>query len=272
VRNRAILLVALAIVLLGSLSPLLADNAIRHGVDTFTTTANGKTFYSFAKNPIPAGFFCASSAPFAGKVAFRGLPIETDTPGALHNADTVIERLDDATFNAKGVAETRIQLKALSLVSIAPIQTACGAYHAYVTLGGTQRVTSMKIYRTQADGGRFEAPLAVDAKITFVPVKPAKGLRQLELVGKFTFPAISLPWSSTAGAATKSVGNVMIDAKGNFKPDTLVSGGTSFWPGWQPGAVQTKGCVTCEPQTCHADGGEQHCTGPVVVCSPSYCP
>jgi hypothetical protein len=276
VRNRAILLVALAVVLLGSVSPLVAvDNVIRHGVDTFTTMANGKTVYSFAKNPIPAGFFCASSAPFTGKVAFRGLPIETETPGALHNADTVIERLDDAVFNNRGVAETRLQFKALSLVSIAPIQTACGAYHAYVTLAGTQRVTTMKIYRTEAGGGRFVAPLAVDAKISFIPVQSTKSARTLELTGSFTFPPTSLPWSTTAGAATKSVGTVMIDAKGNFKPDTLVSGGTNFWPGWQPGASHAKGsCIECEPPTCHTDpaSGETHCNGGVTACYPMQCP
>ncbi len=273
-RNRAILLVALAIVLLGSLSPLLADNVIRHGVDTFTTTANGKTSYSFAKNPIPAGFFCASSAAFTGKVAFRGLPIETETAGALHNADTVIERLDDATFNDRGVAQTRIQFKALSLVSIAPIQTACGAYHAYVTLGGTQRVTTMRIYQTQAGGGHFVAPLAVNAKISFIPVKPTKSARRLELNGNFTFPASSLPWSTSAGAATKSVGNVMIDTKGTLRPDTAISGSTNFWPGWQPGpALQTKSCTTCEPASCHDDGtGKIHCTGAVVACYPYNCP
>jgi hypothetical protein len=276
VRNRAILLVALAIVLLGSLTPLVAaDNVIRHGVDTFTTMPNGKTFYSFAKNPIPAGFFCASSVPFTGKVAFRGLPIETDTPGALHNADTVIERLDDAVFNTKGVAETRLQFKALSLVSIAPIQTACGAYHAYVTLAGTQRVTTMKIYRTEAGGGRFVAPIAVDAKISFIPVNAAKSARQLELVGKFTFPPTPLPWSTTAGAATKSVGTVMIDTKGTLKPDTLVSGSTNFWPGWQPGASQTKvgSCIQCEPPICHTDSSNQtHCTSGVTACYPAACP
>ncbi|HEX4965604.1 MAG TPA: hypothetical protein VF173_32640 [Thermoanaerobaculia bacterium] len=276
-RNRAILLVALAIVLLGSLSPLVADT-IRHGVDTFTTTADGKTFYSFAKNPIPADFFCAGSAPFTGKVAFRGLPIETATPGALHNADTIIERLDDAAFNSRGVAVTRIQFKALSLVSTAPIQTSCGAYHAYVTLGGTQRVTTMKIYRTEEGGGRFVAPLAVNAKISFIPVKPTKSLRQLELTGSFTFPAASLPWSTTAGAATKSIGNVLVDTKGSLKPDTLVSGSTNFWPGWQPGVNQSKyigggTCIQCEPPTCHTDPatGKQHCTG-VQACNGASCP
>jgi hypothetical protein len=261
-------------VLLGSLSPLVADNVIRHGVDTFTTTANGKTFYNFAKNPIPAGFFCSSSAAFTGKVAFRGLPIETDTPGALHNADTVIERLDDAVFDSRGIAETRLQFKALSLVSISPIQTACGAYHAYVTLGGTQRVTSMKIYRSETGGGHFVAPLAVDAKISFIPVKPGKSARRLELTQSFTFPASPLPWSTTGGAATKSIGNVLIDTKGTLKPDTLVSGSSNFWPGWTPGVtLQTKGCMMCEPQSCHDPGtGKLHCTGPTYACYPYECP
>ncbi|HEX3553142.1 MAG TPA: hypothetical protein VIA62_07930 [Thermoanaerobaculia bacterium] len=272
-RNQGILLAVFAAMLLVSLSALAADPVIKHGVDTFTTTANGKTFYSFAQNPIPAGFFCADSAAFSGRVAFRGLPLVAGTPGALHNADTVIERLDDAVFNNHGVAETRIQFKALSLVSIAPIQTACGAYHAYVTLAGPQRVTTMKIYRTEADGGRFVAPIAVDAKISFIPVRPVKGLRPLEMVGKFTFPATPLPWSATAGAATKSIGNVLIDTKGNLKADTLVSGSSNFWPGWKPGArVQPKSCMECDPPICHDDGGEEHCTGGTYACYPYNCP
>ena len=271
-RNKGILLAALTVLLL--VAPLAADTVIRHGVDTFTTTANGKTFYSFAKNPIPAGFFCSGSAAFTGKVAFRGLPLATDVPGSLHNADTVIERLDDATFNDKGVAETRIQFKALSLVSIAPIQTACGAYHAYVTLAGPQRVTTMKIYRTEADGGRFVAPIAVDAKISFIPVRPTKGLRPLEMVGKFTFPAVPLRWSTTAGVATKSIGNVLIDTKGTLKPDTSISGSSNFWPGWAPGrTLETKGCMQCEPPVCHTDAsGQTHCTGGQTVCYPAACP
>ena len=104
-RNRGILLAALAVLLLAGLSPLAADTVIQRGVDTFTTTANGKTFYNFAKNPIPAGFFCRSSAPFTGRVTLKGLPLETGTPGPLHGADTVIERLDDAAFDATGTAD-----------------------------------------------------------------------------------------------------------------------------------------------------------------------
>src|ERR1700709_824174 len=135
--------------LLAGLSPLAADTVIHRGVDTFTTIADGNTYYDFARNPIPAGFFCKSSAAFTGRMTFKGLPLETGAPGQLHGADTVIERLDDATFDAIGRAVTRIQFRALSLVSIAPIKTSCGAFHVYVTLAGPQRVTTMHIDRTE---------------------------------------------------------------------------------------------------------------------------
>ncbi|HEY2294573.1 MAG TPA: hypothetical protein VGM86_28060, partial [Thermoanaerobaculia bacterium] len=182
-RSRAILLSTLTVAFLAVVSPLAADTVIHRGIDTFTTTANGTTFYDFAQSPIPAGFFCKSSAAFTGRVAFKGLPLETGAPGQLHSADTVIERLDDAVFDASGTAVTRIQFRALSLVSISPLKTACGSFHVYVTLAGKQRETTMRIYRTSDGGGHFLAPLAVDARLSFIPVKPArdKAARKLDL-------------------------------------------------------------------------------------------
>jgi hypothetical protein len=263
-----------AVVLLAA--PLAADTVIHRGVDTFTTTASGTTFYDFAQNPIPAGFFCKSSAAFTGRVTLKGLPLETGAPGQLHNADTVIERLDDATFDANGTAVTRIQFRALSLVSIAPVKTACGSYHVYVTLAGKQRVTTMRINRTQEGGGNFIAPLAVNARMTFIPVKREKSARKLELTGSFTFPATPLPWSTTGGVSTKRLGSVLVDTNGDLAPDTVLSGSSNFWPGWSPSGLDrmTKGCVTCEPASCHTDPstGKQHCTGAVVACNGTYCP
>jgi hypothetical protein len=277
-RNRGILLAVLAVVLLAA--PLAADTVIHRGVDTFTTTANGKTFYSFAQNPIPAGFFCKSSAPFTGRVILKGLPLETGAPGQLHGADTVIERLDDATFDADGTAVTRIQFRALSLVSVSPIKTACGSYHVYVTLAGKQRVTTMRINRTQEGGGNFVAPLAVNARMTFIPVKPAreKSARKLELIGSFTFPAAPIPWSTTGGAVTKRLGgSVLVDTNGDLAPDTVLAGSSNFWPGWSPdGSMEklTGSCTVCEPPSCHTDPstGKQHCTGGLTACYPYNCP
>src|SRR5262245_34299421 len=172
-RNRTILMVLVSSLLLG-LSPLSADSVIRRGADVFTTVGDGRTFYDFSHNPIPAGFFCERSKVFTSRVEFKGLPLATEVPGALRGADTVIERLDNAAFDAQGVAVTRLRFRALSLVSTAPVKTACGAYHVYVSLAGKQRVTMMRIVRTQEGGGHFIAPLAVDVRMTFIPVKPAQ--------------------------------------------------------------------------------------------------
>lgn len=277
--KRGILLTALAVVLLVGVSPVAADVVIRRGIDSFTTTAYGTTFYDFAHDPIPAGFFCKRSAPFTGRVTFRGLPLETGGLGDLHGADTVIERLDDATFDASGRAVTRIQFRALSLVSVAPIKTACGSYHAYVSLAGKQRETMMSIFRTEEGGGNFVAPLAVDVRLSFVPVKaPRQKARKLEMTGSFTFPPSPIPWSTTGGAQTKRIGSaVLVDTDGDLTPETLLSGTSNFWPGWSPdGRAERllKACFTCEPESCHTDPStqKQHCTGPIVVCNGAHCP
>jgi hypothetical protein len=274
--KRGILLAALAVVLVVGASPLAADTVIRRGIDSFTTVANGSTFYDFAHDPIPAGFFCKRSAPFTGRVVFRGVPLETAGPGDLHGADTVIERLDDATFDADGRAVTRIQFRALSLVSVAPVKTACGAFHVHASLAGKQRETMMSIYRTEEGGGNFVAPLAVNVRLSFVPVR-GKAARKLELAGSFNFPPSPIPWSTTGGAQTKRIASALVDTDGDRTPETLLFGSSNFWPGWSPdgrGETLQKACFTCEPQSCHLDPstGKQHCTGPVVVCNGAHCP
>lgn len=285
-RKRDILAALVCSSLLG-LSPLAAaDSTIQRGVDMFSTRADGKTFYDFAQNPIPAGFFCKGSKPFTGRVAFKGLPLTTGTPGQLSDTDTVIERLDDAVFDATGTATTRIQFRALSLVSIAPLKTGCGAFHVYVSLKGTQRVTTMKIYRTQDAGGNFSAPLAANTRVTFIPVnQPArnKAARKLELASDFTFPDTPLPWRYSAGARPKGLGPVIVDTDGDLTPDTLLPSTTNFLAGSSPDRFMTKvdsyyfTCDPCAVQTCHTDPstGKQHCSVPYwgPSCGErTYCP
>lgn len=269
------ILAVLVTALLLSLSPLMAADApvIKRGIDVFTTTANGKTFYDFAKNPIPAGFFCEGSAAYTGRVTLRGLPLETETAGQLRGADTVIERLDDAAFDRKDVAVTRIRFRALSLVSIAPVRTSCGDFHVYVSLAGKQRITTMRIQRTQQRGGSFSAPLAIDARMTFVPVK-GRNPRKLELTGSFTFPGTPLPWSVEGGPGMKRIASAVVDTNGDLKPDSRLFGTTNFAPGWSPDGLKTiaaAGCTVCEPYSCHTDSGKQHCTG-LTACDPYQCP
>jgi hypothetical protein len=270
VRNRSVLALLVVSLLLG-LSPLAADPVIRHGIDIFTTTTDGTTYYDFAQNPIPAGFFCKGSKAFTSRVALKGLPLATGTPGQLGNADTIIERLDDAAFDARGAAVTRIQMRALSLVSIAPIKTACGSFHVYVSLGGKQRVTTMNIYRTQEGGGNFSAPLAVNARLTFIPVKPGrnKAAGKLTLDGGFTFPASPLPWSLTDGAMAKRVGSVLVDTDGDLIPDAQLPAISNFSAGSSPDHFTLNKFYSqcpdyCAETTCHTDPstGKAHCTYP----------
>lgn len=267
------ILICLVLSLLLAASPLLAATVIEHGIDVFTTTDNGKTSYDFATNPIPAGFFCPKSPAFTGRVTLRGLPLETEVPGQLRGADTVIERLDDAVFDQNGVAETRIRFRALSLISIAPIQTPCGAFHLYVTLNDKQGETTMRISRTHRNGGSFTAPLAVDARLRFVPVDGRK-TRSLELTGNFTFPGVDLPWSFAGGPGAKQIGPVVVDTNGDLIAETSLPGTSNFAPGWQPDRSENPAgiCFQCEPEICHDNGGEEHCSGPILVCSPAVCP
>lgn len=272
-RNKGIL-VALVAVLLCSVSPLAADPVIERGIDVFTTTANGKTYYDFAHNPIPAGFFCASSKAFTERVTLKGLPLETAIPGQLRGGDTVVERVDNAAFDANGVAVTRVRFRALSLASVNPIKTACGSFHVYLSLAGKQPTTKMWIYRTHERGGSFRAPLAVAVRMTFVPVK-GRSPRKLQLTGNITFPGHDLPWSLTDGRpATKRIGRVVVDTNGDLIPDTQLLGTSNFAAGWSPEEVAVKAgsCSMCEPEMCHANNGEQHCTGPTYACYPYNCP
>jgi len=271
--NKGSCLAALAVAFLVGSPLLAADIVIQRGIDVFTTTSDGSTYYDFATNPIPAGFFCKRSEAFTGRVALKGLPLETGVPGQLGNADTVVERLDDAVFDAHGTAMTRIQFRALSLVSLAPIKTACGAFHVYVSLTGTQRVTKMRISRTDPYGGSFVGPLAVNMRLSFIPVKPprTKSSRKLELTGSITFPGRPIPWSLTSGSGSKQIGAVLVDTNGDLTPDTLLFGSANFWPGFQsrPGPVLKEPvCEYCP--VCHYYVDDVHCTE-VWTCTPNYC-
>jgi hypothetical protein len=256
-------MVLMSSLLLG-LSPLSADSVIQRGIDAFTTVGDGRTFYDFSQNPIPAGFFCERSKAFTGRMDFKGLPLATRNPGDLWGADTVIERLDHVTFDDKGVGATRIRFRALSLVSTAPVKTACGAFHVYVSLAGKQRVTTMHLLRTEKGGGSFSAPLAVDVRMTFIPVKPVrvKNPRKLELKAGFTFPAQPLPWSFRSGAQVRKIGATVVDTDGNLAPDTLVPGTSNFAAGRSPDRIQAESweeCPRCAVYTCHDADGEEHC-------------
>ncbi|HYG64615.1 MAG TPA: hypothetical protein VEL74_18695 [Thermoanaerobaculia bacterium] len=212
--------------------PVSADNVVRKGVDAWTTV-KGFTQTSFAKDPIPAGFFCEGSQPFTGTIVMKGAPLATKPAQGLGEpADTVVARLDDAVFNAKGEATTRIQLKALSLAGLEPIETGCGLYDVSVRLDGEQPVTTMKIVKTSAKGGSYEAPLALNVKVVFTPVTgDVKGVRELSRRVNLG-PGTHSVW--TFAERPRYEGSIWIDSDGNGKPDMQVRG-SNFVAGISPG-------------------------------------
>ena len=240
-------------------SGFAADRVIQNGVDLWRTTEDGSTFISLAKTPIPAGFFCAGSAPFAGKIALRGEPLVTDVPGALGRADTIVQRLDNAAFNKRGQAVTRLQFRALSLKSLTPIETTCGKFDAAVRLDGVQPVTRMVITRRSEDGGTFSAPLALNVMVSFTPVGRVSS-EVLEIPVEVRFPANpNFPWR-TKTVVPMPDGFVKVDTDGDRVPDTYVPGTSNFLAGQSARGAQTKGYY-CHPGD---DPAERHC---VYLCS-----
>lgn len=241
-------------------APVFAEEGtIRKGIDVWSTVA-GMTHTSFKKDPIPAGFFCPASKAFTGTVSLKGVPLATKPAQSLGAVDTVVSRLDDAAFDAQGVATTRIQLSALSLASVKPIQTECGAYDVRVSLHGEQPKTTMRIVRTEARGGRYEAPLALNVKVVFTPVEGSKNERR-ELVHRVELgPGTSSVW--TYVGKPRYEGPIFIDSDGDGAPDLQVRGDSNFLAGVSPmpearlASIRSCPFGTCPKQSCHCNDDE----------------
>lgn len=253
----------IAFVLLAA-SAVFAAEPIHKGVDMWMTVS-GMARTSFAKEPIPGGFFCEGSRPFTGTVTFRGAPLATEPARALGDIDTVVRRLDDAVFDDHGVASTRIQLMALSLVGTEPIETSCGKYAVAVHLDGEQPTTTMRIIRTNALGGTYSAPLALNVRAVFTPLTgDVAGRRELTTHIDLG-PSDNSVWVYMK--APQYRGAIKIDTRGDGRPETPLPAASNFLPGVAP--VAFKGTPTkpirtelvcgacpagmCPYQACHCD-------------------
>jgi hypothetical protein len=253
----------LALLVLAAL-PAFAAEPVQSGADLWHTTT-GFTFTSFSEDPIPAGFFCEGSKPFKGTVNMKGVPLATSPAGALADIDTIVRRLDTVSFNAKGEATTRIQLMALSLASVKPIETECGSYDVTASLAGEQPTTEMKIVRTSDNGGYYVAPLDLKVRLVFTPVS-GKGERR-ELTSPISLgPGTTSVWAYARGAAAKVAatvrlgGTVRVDTDGDREPDTVLPAPSNFVAGVDPAAV-TSDTALCQDQSCHCC---RSCTDPYV--------
>lgn len=249
--------VAAAVILALAAPAWAGDDVIHKGVDIWMTVA-GFAKTSFEKEPIPAGFFCAGSQPFTGTVVFEGGPLAIEPAGSLGSVDTVVNRLDDAVFNDKGEATTRIQLMALSLVSTQPIETSCGKYDVAVRLAGEQPTTTMRIVRNDHFGGTYSAPLALNVKVAFTPVGGEKSGRR-ELTRRIDLgPADHSVWAYINMPRYK--GAVRIDTDGDSRPDAALPPSSNFLAGVAPAVLKGDykptlrnagtASITCPPGQC----------------------
>ena len=224
---RSAVAAALIVAAIGG-SPLFAGEAIHNGVDLWMTVA-GFAKTSFADDPLPAGFFCEGSQPFTGVVKFKGAPLAVEPAGSLGTIDTVVRRLDNAKFNAKGEAVTRIQLMALSLVSTQPIETSCGQYDVAVSLTGKQPVTTMRIFQAETSGGTYSAPLALNVKAVFTPVNgDATGRR--EVTRRIDLgPSTHSVWAYLN--LPRYPRGVRVDTNGDGRPDAVLPPSSNFLAG-----------------------------------------
>ena len=262
------------------------EDVIYSGIDLWVTHSTSGTYSSFAKTPIPAGFFCEGSQPFTGLVAFQGGGLDTIPAGILGEADTIIQRMDDAIFNQQGMATTRVRFLALSLASIEPLQTECGQFQATIRLNGVQPVTSMRIERTDdVNSGTYSATLAVDAKVTFTPLQGGEPLVFLQSV---RFAPNQSVWAREPGYTAQSAQNyARVDLDGDGQAETVIPGPSNFHPGFslqngvlaRPATSQQAarrialcldaggppGNVTCDPE-CHCDPTSEWDDPPGSVC------
>src|SRR5262249_19667178 len=151
---------------------------------------------------------------------------------------TIVRRLDDAVFNAKGEAVTRIQLMALSLVSASPLDSGCGLYDVTASLEpGEQPTTTMRIVRTEKNGRTYSAPLSLKVGVVFTPVGGAPSDRR-ELTRPVTLgPSDNAVWTFASKPVYR--GKVMVDTNGDRKPDTMLPKASTFVAGVAPAAIHT---------------------------------
>lgn len=173
----------LALLLVG-LAALPAAAQIPAGFDPWVTPANGQTFTEFAKGDVEALCGKPDDPTWNHTVVLKGVP------GSGVDYDTVVQRIDNVTFNTSGVGTTRVQVVSLAFKSIAPTSTPCGDLDWTVGLTGTQPVTKMTITKTSSTGGLFYADLVVNVEM--------KGYKKgtTTYVGS-VFYSINLPQGST---------------------------------------------------------------------------
>ncbi len=154
-----------------------------------------------------------------GLVEMEGVPIG---PG---NTDTIVERLDGIDpFNVGDTAIIQIELVALSLRSVAPVNIGSDLFDIFVVELPPLAIPigTMTVRHDVADGGTFDASLPVNALLTFTQVgNPLMTFNQ----GFFdVFLTLDGAWSHTASSS--DVHNALFPAGDFFAAVLPGTGGT----------------------------------------------
>ena len=121
---------------------------------------------SYASLIVEPGFDLLITGPpttFSG-VDFEGVPLGSFDFGgtigvqSVGNADTIVERKDQAMVAEDGQTDTiDIELVALQLVSVTPVDFGAGLDFHYITLSSTLSVGQMDIKFNDINGGTFDS-------------------------------------------------------------------------------------------------------------------
>jgi hypothetical protein len=222
-----------ALLLVTTMTLYAGNPRIPAGIDTWQTIGGGATQMSFADEPIPADFFCEGASAFTGTIHFEGVPLATEPPGLFGRTDTIVARLDETTIeNGRGFS--RLQIKAMHLVSRNTIQTDCGLFTVNVGLAENQPITTIDYLMKSKSHGVFNADLVLTARMSFVNTEDPSDVRVLDRTVHFT-EFIHTPFYLTEPAADKpeivrgkrtsnrAGESFEVDSDADGQPDTVLS-------------------------------------------------
>ena len=214
---------------------------VRAGTDAWSTAGDGSTN---ATLDFPAGFFCGTDPASTVTIPLQGAQVAVSPANDFGNADTLVQRLNDATFDANGNATVQIVVMALHFQSTQNLTNSCGTWKADVTLDGPQDTTSMSITQSDANGGTFLAPISVRVAWKFTRTTDGATVTLRTGTTNILDSTNPTPWryAACSGAVTSTASSVKVDTDGDGVPDTYVKGTSNFYGGYNSSCQKVIPC------------------------------
>src|ERR1700710_703980 len=224
--------------ILGILGVLLALPAlagpptITKGIDIFSTSSG--TAADFSAPPLPAGFFCAGSAPFSGTIPLTGVPLTPLPAGIAGSTDTIVERLADGVFGSSGTTTIPVVVRALKVQASSSFSVFCPGvgttdWRVDACLCGPQKKTliTASIDPACEKCGEFSGTLSVDACLRFTRLDTGATLGPVPQ--GLILDIDSEPWCYEPGARETVIsGSFLVDATCSGDPSLSLPGTSNF--------------------------------------------